>query len=64
MTFGGNVLCVCQVVNVCDPLQLRTFRKRYAELRNHMTTAAKLHSEEIAEKVPSKEQEIQFIKVS
>jgi hypothetical protein len=32
-------------------------------LREHFATAAKLLNEEMTEKVPSKEQELQFIKV-
>ena len=44
--------------------QLRTFKKKYAVLRKHFATAAKLLSEEMTEKLPSKEQELQFIKVN
>ena len=36
---------------------------KFAELRKHVATAAKLHSEECTERVLSKEQELQFIKV-
>lgn len=43
--------------------QLRTFRKRYAELRGHIGTAAKLQEDEIGEKGGSKSAETQFVKV-
>ena len=59
----GGYFYMYESISVLLP-QLRTFKKRYAELRNHLPTAAKIHSEEIAEKVPSKEQELQFIEVN
>lgn len=43
-------------------IQLRTFRKRFAELRNHFGTAAKIQEDEIGEK-GSKEAEQELIKV-
>ena len=60
------VLELCVDINIIvanSGMQLRAFRKRYAEIRGHIGTAAKLQEDEIGEKGGSKSAETQFIKV-
>ena len=57
------ILELLQYICLNIQIQLRTFKKKFAEMRKHVATAAKLHSEECAERVTTKEQELQFIKV-